>query len=148
MIISIPMSRQTLVPLSSNYLKKEDFPVHQNKLQGKKLTITAGKSISILDLQNELVAGSSGVKQNILNRNKKTRTTISSDSESFVAMSLQSEREPDDDIESATKFTQENTSESNTCKGRNEIKIGQFVLFLYEKHSYPEQVIELKEDEK
>ncbi|CAH1990843.1 unnamed protein product [Acanthoscelides obtectus] len=35
-IPSIPMSRQMLVPLSSNYLKKEDFPVQQKKLQGKK----------------------------------------------------------------------------------------------------------------
>ncbi|CAH1974245.1 unnamed protein product [Acanthoscelides obtectus] len=37
----------------------------------KKLNITTGKSISIPNCQNEPVAGPSGVKQNILNRNKK-----------------------------------------------------------------------------
>ncbi|CAH1992623.1 unnamed protein product [Acanthoscelides obtectus] len=68
MIISIPMSRQMLVPLSE---RKKIFRSNRTNYKEKKLNITAGKGISILDLQNEPVAGPSGVKQNISNRNKK-----------------------------------------------------------------------------
>lgn len=115
----------------------------EQTLRKKKVSVIPGRSISIGDIKKQPVAGPSEVKKNKSSCPTKKTRTMSSDSDSSINISLQSEEDQDlRELESENEDTQEDTR--TECN--NELKIGKFVLFLFEKKIYPGKIVDILQE--